>query len=70
MTLLSLGRDGVLGGARSGRYAWDMSGYLRAGGTLEQLLDAFQHRYHPIVRHRIREVRPPSAVAGTYCKQR
>jgi hypothetical protein len=70
MAFLLAGRDAALPGARSGRYAWDMSGYLRAGGTLEQLLDAFQHRYHPIVRHRLREVRPSSAVAGTYCKQR
>jgi len=72
VSLASSGRDPVLLRARAGRYAWDMSGYLRAGGTLAQLLGAFQDRYRPIVRHRNREPNPAGPVAAgiTYCKQR
>jgi hypothetical protein len=49
-----------------------MSGYLRAGGTLAQLLGAFQDRYRPIVRHRNREPKPPGPLAAAimFCKQR
>jgi hypothetical protein len=72
MSLSPSAHDRALFGARSSRYAWDMSGYLRAGGTLAQLLGAFQDRYRPIVRHRNREPRPagPVAAAATFCKQR
>jgi hypothetical protein len=39
------------------RYSWDLHAFLRAGGRLHELLDAFGDNYAPRVRVR----RPPSA---------
>jgi hypothetical protein len=60
--------------SRSRRYAWDLPGYLRAGGTLVQVLEAFQDNYYaPLLRDPQRADRRasvPGMTGVTYCKTR
>ncbi len=46
-----------------GSYAWDLSGFLRSGGKLSQLLDAFQDQYAPKVRARVERPAPVAVPA-------
>jgi hypothetical protein len=57
---------------RAGRYSWDLSGFLRSGGTLEQVLEAFQDHYAPLLRERPHAVRRVASggAAATFCKVR
>jgi hypothetical protein len=59
-------------GLNSRRYAWDLSGFLRSGGKLEQVLEAFQESYAPLLRERPRAVRKaaPESASATFCKVR
>jgi hypothetical protein len=58
---------------RARRYAWDLTGYLRAGGTLEQLFEAFQDNYAPLLRDPQRAERRAVSATGVgpmFCKAR
>jgi hypothetical protein len=61
---------------RFGRYAWDLTGYLRAGGKLAHVLEAFQDEYAvPTMRDRQPRSEKKTAVVqyvtgGTFCKGR
>lgn len=62
-----------------GRYAWDLNGYLRAGGKLSKVLEAFQDEYTVITMHdrqtkaekkKAAAAAVPVSATGTYCKVR
>jgi hypothetical protein len=66
---------------RLGRYAWDLNGYLRAGGKLAQVLEAFQDEYAvPTMRDRQPRIEKKAApvhaapvqsgMGATFCKGR
>jgi hypothetical protein len=56
----------------SQRYAWDLSAFVRSGGKLEQLLEAFQDSYAPLLMERPRAARKvaPEPASATFCKVR
>ena len=66
-------RPSSITGYRSGRYSWDLHGLLRSGQiTLNQVLDAFQYDYDPVLKVHRRPVEPSVPRPGqmTYCKGR